>query len=574
MWPLRTEHWRGGDGPLQAVSLAALTGVAGADTSPMADLAERLRLEGRPQDAVLIFEHLLALCPDDEGALRGLVAALGSAGRTLEALHRLMAVKAMTRDVASLLDLIREQSLPAVARFNAHVAAGQIEEAERYASALAALIPQGADMLNAAMACNQALGRPVEAARYARALLALDPAHAGALAALATPERAPEEAAAQAMAEDDRHPLVQLRDLHDAASAILCRPLTDEGAARVEDLLAAARALDVQTEEGSEWRAWERHYRALMQGVDLKSVYGATPDAGPEPPQEFASASGAPLNGWAAVRAAARRVGARVVFFAAADERYVDLYARWYALSVLKHCEVPCLVMIHVIGGAARLEAIAARVGVDDPRLVFTADDFDAGAVRIRCYDAPPKGLAERPLAHFQSARFLRLGALLEALKLPVFVSDIDLLLQRGVQDLLDRTAGDDVVLNENEGNLNAGSRLTANLVLVRPTANAGWFLGFLRAFLDRALAGEEVTRWIDQLALVMARHHLTVRGENPRLGYFDTSSDINNVMYPSYQEHPFRFLSLYHGFDTSSLEGDPRVLGGTTKPRRRARKR
>jgi hypothetical protein len=32
--------------------------------------------------------------------------------------------------------------------------------------------------------------------------------------------------------------------------------------------------------------------------------------------------------------------------------------------------------------------------------------------------------------------------------------------------------------------------------------------------------------------------------------------------MYPSYQEHPFRFLSLFHGFDTSSLE-DPRVLSG-----------
>jgi len=32
--------------------------------------------------------------------------------------------------------------------------------------------------------------------------------------------------------------------------------------------------------------------------------------------------------------------------------------------------------------------------------------------------------------------------------------------------------------------------------------------------------------------------------------------------MYPSYQAHPFRFLSLFHGFDTSSLEHDPRVLG------------
>jgi hypothetical protein len=36
--------------------------------------------------------------------------------------------------------------------------------------------------------------------------------------------------------------------------------------------------------------------------------------------------------------------------------------------------------------------------------------------------------------------------------------------------------------------------------------------------------------------------------------------------MYPSYQEHPFRFLSLYHGFDTSSLEHNPKVLGRDAK--------
>ncbi|HVX36106.1 MAG TPA: hypothetical protein VHC71_07785, partial [Hyphomicrobium sp.] len=37
--------------------------------------------------------------------------------------------------------------------------------------------------------------------------------------------------------------------------------------------------------------------------------------------------------------------------------------------------------------------------------------------------------------------------------------------------------------------------------------------------------------------------------------GCFDTNSDINNIMYRSFQQNPFRFLSLYHGFDTSTLE-------------------
>ena len=40
------------------------------------------------------------------------------------------------------------------------------------------------------------------------------------------------------------------------------------------------------------------------------------------------------------------------------------------------------------------------------------------------------------------------------------------------------------------------------------------------------------------------------------KVGAFDTQSDINNVMFREYVPgHPFRFLSLYHGFDTSTLE-------------------
>ena len=79
----------------------------------------------------------------------------------------------------------------------------------------------------------------------------------------------------------------------------------------------------------------------------------------------------------------------------------------------------------------------------------------------------------------------------------------------------------------------------------------------------ERTLARAEVTRWIDQLGLILAWQHLIIRCPDARIGYFDTNSDINNVIYPSYQEHPFRFLSLYHGFDTSSLDNNPQVLGG-----------
>jgi hypothetical protein len=200
---------------------------------------------------------------------------------------------------------------------------------------------------------------------------------------------------------------------------------------------------------------------------------------------------------------------------------------------------------------------------VTDERLVFMACDFDPARATTRIYDAPPKTWIEKPVAHLQSVRFLRLGALLKHLKRPVFVSDIDLLLQRGVADLLEAHDHRDVVLNENEVTFNAGSRLTANLLLVNPTPNGAVFVNALASYLEDRLSRPFVTRWIDQVGLTLARHNLQANAPGAQIGYFDTRSDINNLMYPSYQEHPYRFFSLFHGFDTSSLERDPRVLGG-----------
>lgn len=538
------------------------------DVARLVALARRLREEGRIEDALTLYEHVSALYPGEPLALRDLVNTLAARGRVLEAVERLCDLQAMVGGPGPIVTEIREHSTAAIARFNALVAANRLVEAEKYAAALARLLPAVVGMQEAALACNQALGRPEAAERYARALVALQPDHAAANAALAEAGKASgdietEVAAKVALAlapPPGTHGLIQLRDIHDAASMIFCRPLTEASLAQLETLLAAGRALTVETEPGSEWEGWTRHYRVLLDAFDAAAVTAPTPKAGPEPELAFLTAGGQALD-WKGLQAHAKRIGARCVFFAAADPHYVELYARWYALSVLRYCDVPALVVIHVIGGAETLSEAAKTVGIQDDRLVYTGCVFDPGSVSTRAFDAPPKGEAQKPIAHFQCVRFQRLGELVKRLKRPVFVSDIDLLLQRGVADLLARCAGADVVFNENESNWNAGSRLTANLLLVRPTANAQLLLRFLRAYLDDKLSGPEVTRWIDQVALVHARHHLVRHGADPQIAYFDTSSDINNVMYPSYQENPFRFLSLFHGFDTSSLE-DAAVLG------------
>ena len=350
------------------------------------------------------------------------------------------------------------------------------------------------------------------------------------------------------------HPLGRMKFYHDAASLILCEPLTRERIDLFELVLAEAGAMAVEP-PGEEWIDWVVHYRVVMEALTGARVEDPTPAAPDDGPQTFLTGDGQTLDE-AGLKAHADALGAQVVFFAAADARYVELYGRWLALSVLKHSDVPFLVVIHVIGGVGQLAQAAATVRIDDPRVIFVGDDFDASAVTTQCFEAPPKGLIEIPVAHYQSVRFQRLGGLLDLLGRPVFVSDIDLLLQRGVADLLAQWADADLVLNLNDKNFQAGSRITANLVLARPTAETGILLHWLRAYLDERLNRPTVTRWIDQVALNLARHHLELHAPGARIGSFDTQSDINNVMFKEYvPDHPFRFLSLYHGFDTSTLE-------------------
>ena len=521
-------------------------------------LAASLAGDGRAKDAILLLEHLAAIKPDDCETLRPLAKLLGVSGRTLDSLEALSKLRNAAADPADVLTDIQENMAPAIENFNRHLSAGEIGEAERYAAALAILVPGNPAILNAALSCNLALNRLGEVQKYQAALKALDAGNA-ALPASNSSEDDVERRVSEALSESTDHPLLKLRNMHDAMSAILTRPLGERSGAQIEKLLAAARALEISVPPDSEWAAWEKHYRAMVNAADIGSVYAQTPQDAAEAHIEFATSDGAALT-WDGIRERAAPKNAKCVFFAAADRHYVDLYARWYIKSILKHCDVPCLVIVHVIGGAGQLDAIAASAGIRDERLIFAADSFDAETVTTACYDSPPKGRIEKPVAHFQSVRFLRLNALLRELNRPVFVSDIDLLLQRGVADLLERCTGDDVVFNENTASAHAGSRITANLVLVNPTANAGIFLRYLRSYLEGMLAKPEVSRWIDQFALLLARHHLSLKGNAPRIGYFDTEKDINNVMFPSYQENPFRFLSLYHGFDLNSLEDTPRA--------------
>ncbi len=447
------------------------------------------------------------------------------------------------------------------AAFRAHHAAGEILAAEPVIAALAALLPHHAGVLRAALACNVALGWKARAQRFARALLALAPEdHAAHLALLeaheAAGDRGAEENSRRCLAlapPGTLHPLRRVHEAHRALSLMLQRGEEAATMRHAAELVAIARATEADSQEDPNLRDWLLHYRSLVEAADPALLAGPAP---PEQPLPLCASDGRAL-GWPQLRRRAVWRDARLVFLVAADERYLRLYGSAYLDSVLREADVPALVVVHVIGGQGRLAALAAETGPRDPRLFFTADRFDPAAVTTRCHDSD--GLRALPVAHFQSVRFAMAARLLAETGRPVVVSDIDAVLQRGVADLLARHSEDDVVLNRNAESDSFGSHITANLALFRPTAQGLAFARDLSAYLAAALAGSDVSRWIDQcgLQLVWCRH---AGAGATRFGWFDTGSDINNVIYPRWMPNPFRFLSLFHGFDMASLPGHSRA--------------
>jgi hypothetical protein len=437
----------------------------------------------------------------------------------------------------------------ALTAFNQAIASGDIAAAERLAAALADHQPHNAAVLEAAMACSRQLGQAPRARSFARALLAIDPCHVGANLlrleqAEAEGDPAAELAARSALAMAPAgalHPLRRLHEAHRAISLHLLRPLDAAGRAGVQALVAAARTVEPMELPEGEARHWARHYRHLSEAADAM-LLGR--DAPLLPVTRLHRAEGAPL-GWAGLRRRARE--ARLAFVVAADPAYLRLYGRAYLASILRNADLPCVILVHVIGGAGKLRELIRLMDMPDPRIFYSADDFAPAAVTTQCHDSD--GPRAQPVAHFQCTRFAMARRVLEELRLPLLVSDIDAVLQRGVGELLARFSGCDVVLNRNEASTAFGSHITANLLLAWPTPAArDWFTG-LQGYLEAALAAPHVTRWIDQCGLQACWN-----ASDARFGWFDTTADINNVMYPRWQPNPFLFLSLFHGFDMASL--------------------
>ena len=145
-------------------------GRAAGDLDDLRVLAQSLSRDGRHKDALLLLNRLDALQPGHVETLKQRATVLGTLGCTLEMLEALVVLKARGIGADYLLGEIVPQMPAALEGFNRHLAAGELEAAEKYIAALAALLPGNPAILNAAASCNAALGRQDQAQKYAAAL--------------------------------------------------------------------------------------------------------------------------------------------------------------------------------------------------------------------------------------------------------------------------------------------------------------------------------------------------------------------------------------------------------------------
>lgn len=423
---------------------------------------------------------------------------------------------------------------------------------------LAALLPRDQSVIGMALTSHRILEDFPRSRLYAETMLALQPDHSEALFVLADDARRRRNAAAEIdyrfkITADERIDIVlRAVNLYDLINLMLCQPVIAPLLDRLRIAQSRLAGLDADRAPDRAATAWITFYQTMMAAADVALLQqGPSQIARPLP--DFFSGTGTPLR-FDEIRSRAAQQGAEALFLVAADEVYVGRYARLYVGSLLANADIGCLVIVHIIGAGARTAKIAAEIGITDQRVIYSTDAFDATKVTSVVCDAPTQPLISKPIAHYQSARFQQAGLLLYGLGLPLFISDIDCLLEQGVRDLIDEHRGADLVLNENIVVQQFAARFTANLLLLYPTRPAQHFIQRLAGLLDAALTRQVIPKWIDQIALGMARHAMKLAEPGIKIANFDVERDINNCMFTEYRPHHFRFLSLYQNFDLDSL--------------------
>lgn len=526
------------------------------------DIARNLFRQAHWVDALDVCDRVLATEAGNHVAALLSVDILLQANRVGEAMARLIDIQGRGARPEHCAEHIQRALVAGVNAQQQHVAAGQLAEALAITESMVELRPDTPAILQSALQLAAAVGDGTRAARFTDLLAAAHNKQYEQLRAMIgyfnNAGNLDQEISCRAAVfrhpnDLQQHSALRLTNIYETLSAIFYRdhldaPMIDlarEMIAAVEpvqDSILSATDLDA-------YSAHDRFLRVTLHSLALNEVVSPL-DTPVQPPQwSFFDVTGHPLD-TSALRAHLARLRPGAAFFAPSSPLYFKNCAATYVSSILKNADVNCLVLIGLTDPSFLPEEASAILGIDDERVLFCNERFLDGATRYNVVGPEP---ALHPGSIYQSsAGLISLEYFVELLQVPLILSGIDTLLQRGIADLLAEFGDHDVVLNRCEYRPRLGSWLINSLQLVFPTENSRRFGRFLRHYLGRAALAAYQPWAIDQQALVLAKQHLTHTQPTARVAYFK-DYDMNNAMFNSdnvrlYQEEfrKYRFINIF----------------------------
>jgi FkbM family methyltransferase len=233
----------------------------------------------------------------------------------------------------------------------------------------------------------------------------------------------------------------------------------------------------------------------------------------------------------------------RAVIFIAGDQAYFDRFAYALVNSLLANGRADCLVHIHVVNPAddieARVAAMRAKLNCADIALSHERVDLAPG---------------ETARIYYACARFLHLPELARRYARPVLVLDLDMLVIKPIEGLLDALASCDAALIEyDRGRNDVGEHFSAAVVYCGTAPPGPAFFDDVARYIAHFLRSGQPAWFLDQVAL-FASH---AQAASPRLGtqpprlqllagtLFQTSLTPESGRLDASQDNPALFWSV-----------------------------
>lgn len=378
--------------------------------------------------------------------------------------------------------------------------------------------------------------------------------------------------------DKERHPALRMQNMYHLVSSMLLNPFENDNYKRAKEIIISVQeepcSYTGTEDELSSVQRFERFYRATFDAVDIDTVFGPSFEVKPWDPMAFFHSDGVPVS-VQSLQAYIRDNQIEVIFCSGTSEEYGLRYIEDYTSSIVASCDCKFIVLVCLIGGGDIVNNILEGVPVRNPNLFYCVDNFfDPEGQRSIMQKTKPAPQA----VYHASAILIKLSFWIQNFGLPIFMTGIDTIVQRGVKDLLDRTRGMDVVLNMIKEKATMSSQTINNLVMARPTPRAMIFAEFLRNYLGEYATRDLVCSYSDQLILNLARCHLLFNDKSSQIGEFD-EYDINNIMFNKKNYHSafgmikkYRFLNIFRAGNLArsgaDLDLDPReILSRTSAP-------